>query len=233
MDTEERRELGRVCQQLAFVPGPLHAEPRVRGPTWNLRPIWSLASSWPGIPPFTYSRGELAAAYGEARQTEQQGRLAHAALAWTVVFRFHTARGEFADARAARQRLPSLLERVPDTSFVYNHCTAAEDEWRMARDEDWDQPMFGARTPDTDVSIVKFHGAPTDAAVARTHARMGRAERALRRLGRVVNAIERAPGWAENYVRMICDAAETLWLTERTDFAGVVERNLRAKIVIE
>jgi class 3 adenylate cyclase len=213
LDTPERRELGQVCQRLGLA-------------------SWSIVS-WPGVAPFEYRRRNLSAAYAGAEEGEKQGRLAHAALAWTRIFRFHTARGEFAEAAEARRRLPSLLERIPDTSFVYNHWTAGEDEWRMAHDEEWGEPMLGTRGPSTDVGDVKYYRAPTDAAVARTHARMGSTERALRRLARVTVAIEKAPPWADNYIRMICDAAETLWLTERTDFVEVIERNLREKIVTD
>jgi tetratricopeptide (TPR) repeat protein len=60
---------------------------------------------------------------------------------------------------------------------------------------------------------------------------MGRAEQAIRRLASVLPAIERAPGWAENYTRIACDAAETLWLTERTDWIDVIEGNLREKVI--
>jgi len=213
LDTPARRELGEVCQRLALA-------------SWGM-------TSWPGAPPFEYARRNLSAAYAGAEEGEKQGRLAHAALAWTRVSRFHTARGEFAEATEARRRLPSLLDRIPDTSFVYNHWIAAEDEWRMARDEEWGEPMLGTRGPSTDIGLVKYYRAPTDAAVARTHARMGDPERALRRLGRIPVAIEKAPAWAQNYIRMICDAAETLWLIEKTDFIDVIERNLREKIVID
>jgi tetratricopeptide (TPR) repeat protein len=60
---------------------------------------------------------------------------------------------------------------------------------------------------------------------------MGREERAIRRLASVLPAIERAQSWAENYPRLACDAAETLWLTRRTDWSDVVERNLREKVI--
>src|SRR5262245_6382325 len=69
------------------------------------------------------------------------------------------------------------------------------------------------------------------AAIARTHARMGRVERAMRRLASVVPIIEQAPAGARDYTHMACDAAETLWLTERTDRIEVIEHNLRAKVV--
>src|SRR5262249_7718367 len=67
--------------------------------------------------------------------------------------------------------------------------------------------------------------------IARSHARMGRVEPAIRRLASVLPAIERAPGWALHYPRLACDAAETLWLSARTDHIEVIERNLRAKVV--
>jgi hypothetical protein len=60
---------------------------------------------------------------------------------------------------------------------------------------------------------------------------MGRAEQAIRRLASVLPAIERAPGWAPNYTRIACDAAETLWLTQRTDWIDVIEGNLREKVI--
>ena len=53
----------------------------------------------------------------------------------------------------------------------------------------------------------------------------------MQRLERVLPAIERAPGWALNYTRIACDAAETLWLAERTDHIDVIERNLREKVI--
>jgi hypothetical protein len=37
-------------------------------------------------------------------------------------------------------------------------------------------------------------------------------------------------GLGGEYVRLICDAAETLWLTERTDFVDVVAHHLRTKV---
>src|SRR5262249_5052159 len=67
--------------------------------------------------------------------------------------------------------------------------------------------------------------------IARRHARMGRVERALRRLDSVLPVIERAPGWAETYTQIVHDAAETLWLTERTDHVDLIERNLREKVI--
>ena len=82
------------------------------------------------------------------------------------------------------------------------------------------------------ISVGAWYRASTEAAIARIHARMGRADRALRRLASVIPALEKAPGWAENYTRIACDLAETLWLTERTDHIEAIERNVRDKVVV-
>src|SRR5262245_64317678 len=97
-------------------------------------------------------------------------------------------------------------------------------------DVGWEEPMENV-VPGMGAAMLAFYRAGFQASIARTHARMGRIERAMRRLASVLPAIERAPGWAENYTRIACDAAETLWLTERTDHVDVLERNLREKVI--
>src|SRR5262249_31173608 len=112
---------------------------------------------------------------------------------------------------------------------------SAADEWRLAMDEGWD--VLTVEGWDASVELIrqnvgpKFTWAVTRAAIARTHARGGHVEAALRQLSSVLAAIERAPGWADGYTRMICDAAETLWLTARTDWIDDIERNLREKVI--
>ena len=69
---------------------------------------------------------------------------------------------------------------------------------------------------------------------AKAAARLGRHDDALRRYRTVLPAIERAPAWAMNYLRTLCDAVETLWLVSRTG-AGrhpdlpLLEKALRGK----
>jgi tetratricopeptide (TPR) repeat protein len=50
-------------------------------------------------------------------------------------------------------------------------------------------------------------------------------------LASVVLALDRAPAWAEGLTRIAYDAAETLWLTEHTEYVEIVEKNLREKVV--
>ena len=96
-------------------------------------------------------------------------------------------------------------------------------------DHGWDDPMenmgpgIGGGTLEYEHEI--------SAAIARIHARQGRLDHAMRRLSRVVSAIEHTPGWANNYVGFACDAAEVLWLAARTEHIETIERNLREKVV--
>jgi tetratricopeptide (TPR) repeat protein len=101
----------------------------------------------------------------------------------------------------------------------------------MARDEAHDDPIgdHGGRLMEG--FAVARNRAAVAAAAARTHARLGRLERARRRLDAVIPALEQAPAWAENYTRVACDAAETLWFGELRDFIGIIERSLREKVI--
>src|SRR5262249_35188922 len=108
---------------------------------------------------------------------------------------------------------------------------AAEDEWRLAMDEGWDIPMQRVGPRPGEGWPRRVYRAANIAGIARMHARMGRVELAMRRLTSVLPTVERAPGWSENYPRMGCDVAETLWLTQRTDPLDVIERNLREKVI--
>ncbi|TWF82242.1 transcriptional regulator [Pseudonocardia hierapolitana] len=69
---------------------------------------------------------------------------------------------------------------------------------------------------------------------AKAAARLGRLDDALRRYRAVLPAIERAPAWAMNYLRTLCDAVETLWIVHGPGRSGhpdlpVLEEALRGK----
>jgi tetratricopeptide (TPR) repeat protein len=166
----------------------------------------------------------------KALELEGDGRMGRAILAWALCFRACTTRGDFTQALEVRAHLKTLTARGTHASVFLGHVTAAEDEWRMARDEDWDVPM-GEWGPNEEGPIAIWYRASNRAGFARIHARTGRVDRAIRRLESVMPAIEKGAAWSENYVRIACDAAETLWLTERTDHIKIIERNLLAKVV--
>src|SRR5206468_2378489 len=135
------------------------------------------------------------------------------------------------DARQARTRSAALAARLPSPSLYTIQINAGDDEWRMAHDEGWDQPIDELGLSHGKGTVRAWYRAATEAAIGRVHARMGRVDRALRRLASLIPALEKAPGCAENYTRIACDAAETLWLTGHTDHLASVDRNLREKVV--
>jgi len=61
--------------------------------------------------------------------------------------------------------------------------------------------------------------------------RLSRFDQALGLLDTLIAPIERAPGWADSYVMIVCGAAEALWRLERTDHIDVIECNLRDKVI--
>src|SRR5262245_24412602 len=151
---------------------------------------------------------------GVAGGYELDGPLGLAVLYWAVLSRSQAALGEFTTAQEARRRGAALAERLPEPQLATVQLVAAEDEWRLAMDEGWDSPMENVGPGMGQGPVLASNRASVHASIARTHARMGRKERALRRLASVVPAVERAPAWAEGYTRIAYDAAETLWLTE-------------------
>ena len=168
-----------------------------------------------------------------AVSAERRGRLGRAATLWANTARMHIALGEFAEAEGTRRRAAALAGRLTEPSIGLAAFTDLEDDRRLAMDEEWDAPIDqpGPGIGEGQARKWYWSNPAVGAAIARTHARMGRVERAMRRLASVVPIIEQAPAGARDYTHMACDAAETLWLTERTDRIEVIEHNLRAKVV--
>src|SRR5262249_12466927 len=121
-----------------------------------------------------------------AIEFEERGRLARAALCWSVVFRSHIALGEFVLAREARQRSAALATRLPNPSFASAHLIAGEDEWRMALDQDWGVPMEHFGTGVGQGTLRTWIRVGLDSAIARTLARVGWADHAMQRLAAVL-----------------------------------------------
>jgi hypothetical protein len=69
------------------------------------------------------------------------------------------------------------------------------------------------------------------AIVGRIQARQGRGEPAMRHLGLLVPWLERAPPWTIHFPVMACHAADILYLLQRREHTGVVERALQEKVV--
>jgi class 3 adenylate cyclase/tetratricopeptide (TPR) repeat protein len=173
-------------------------------------------------------RGGLALFREDAEEAERQGRIATAVFSWAHLSTFHTALGDFAAAREAKARAAEIAERLGQPSVQMVALLGADEDLRLAVDEGWIEDGGPGIPPGR---VLAFHRAVVGASLARGNARFGSTEPALRHLSAVIPAIEQAPAWAETYPRIVCDAAETLWLTERTDHIDVIERNLREKVI--
>lgn len=165
---------------------------------------------------------------------EQQGGIASAMAGWAYVARCHNALGDFAAARDAYQRGEALEARLGGASLYHTLSLGA------ARYE-----LVAAQLDDLreeDVALIKGLvgqvAAENNWALAAVRAigtvvfaRVERGDESVRLVGALMPALERAPGWALNYPPIPCDAAEALWLLERSDHIEVIERNLREKVV--
>src|SRR4029450_13200401 len=128
------------------------------------------------------------------------GPLGLAVLYCAELSRCHIALGEFTVALEARRRGAALAERLPEESQLATiQLVAAEDDWRSAMDDGWDSPLESGGPGMGRGRVLASYRAGVHASIARTHARMGRNERALRRLASVVPAMECAPAWAQGY----------------------------------
>jgi class 3 adenylate cyclase/tetratricopeptide (TPR) repeat protein len=240
LDTPERREIAAILEQAPapgseYAPTIAPARSTVFGlPILNFSSRAEIEARHPDAARYVavgqYRRG-LRLHYDEATQNAHQGRIGNQVLVWTNISRLHIALGEFEQAREALQRSVALAEHLPESSRYTVAVLSAEDELRMATDEGWDTPLVNPGPGLNRALDLSWYRTTTQASIARTHARMGRVEQAIRRLSSVLPAIAGAPVWTEVYTRLVCDAAETLWLTERIDGIDVIERNLRAKVI--
>jgi hypothetical protein len=67
---------------------------------------------------------------------------------------------------------------------------------------------------------------------ARVMANTGATDRAVEHLAPALPAIDAAPPWSENFVRLLHTAAEVHWLADRSDHAAMLERNVRDKALV-
>lgn len=67
--------------------------------------------------------------------------------------------------------------------------------------------------------------------MARTLAFMGQNDAAMAMMQPLTEPLIRAPGFAINHTHMACNAAEVLWLANRTDAIDNIECAIRDKVV--
>ncbi|MGH9012052.1 MAG: ATP-binding protein, partial [Acidimicrobiia bacterium] len=151
----------------------------------------------------------------EVASAEAQGRFARAArgsATWSICL---SALGEFTEAQAAQDRAQAHIARG---AAAMGQLLMAQTVRSAVLDEGWEElsttlePLISTRPPALAWCSGWFCGV---AAAAAAH--QGDAERALRLLDDLAPWLEQAPGWTINFSKMAYDAAETLWLLERTE----------------
>lgn len=165
----------------------------------------------------------------EAREAEALGRLARAARAYAGMAICQSTLGLLPEADASLQRAQALSTRigVPVFPVIY-----AQDCLAGALGERWEQvaatvgPLLAARNP----ALTWAEGSLL-ALAARADAHLGHDKDALESLALFVPWLERSPAWGVNFIFTACHAAETLWVLQQPDFAEVVERTLREKVI--
>ncbi|HEY8172259.1 MAG TPA: AAA family ATPase [Dehalococcoidia bacterium] len=163
---------------------------------------------------------------------ERAGLIAPAVGDWAFAARAAIALGDFDEANAAIERSTNLAQRLTSPSMFTIQLVGAVDERCVAMGDGFEDLLASmaplASAPDAENAWVM--GA-VRAGVARVLAYSGQGDAAIGLLTLAMPSIERAQGGASNYTRIVCAAAETLWVLERTDHAEALERNLREKVV--
>ncbi len=165
-----------------------------------------------------------------ARACEDEGRIEFAIVHSCAEARCLNALGRFVEADTVLERTITLLPRLTRPSLYVSHVMSLEEERWAAIGAEWGMFRVDVR-PYLDPRVERWYAAALNAAAARVLANLGAHADALRRLERVVDIMDTAPGWTENYLRIVHAAAEVLWLTGCEDHVALVERNAREKLL--
>jgi hypothetical protein len=179
-------------------------------------------------------RGSLTIWRNEAAEAERQGRIAWAMMSWASVARCHIALGEFTAGQAAYDRASTLSSRASGSSPWFLNLLSVQHDKHVALDDGWEEVFQDPRV----ISLMQqrnvetqWASAPINAAAAYLMSRINQPDLALQRYLSLLPALEHGAGWTRVYGTMACDAADTLWLLNRTDSIEIVERNIREKVI--
>lgn len=157
------------------------------------------------------------------------GELAEAAYRLAQISRIHAALGDLAAAEGCHAWGRRLAAGLTHASVVRINLGAARAAIVYAAGVGFEQITRVESQAESAPLEHAYARANQWAHVAFAHAHLGHPKEALRSLERTLPAIERAPGWAVNYTRVVHFAAETLWTLDRAEHVDVIERNLREK----
>ena len=168
-----------------------------------------------------------------ALEAERTGLIETAVFNWATRSRANAALGRLKEADEDARRGHELETRLPATSNAVIQLWGADwlrRETRGLSTDDAREMLNGFTRMVTQAEHGWLH-ALGRAEIAQNQARIGRSEEAIRSLDLLLPALQRAPAYAGNYPVVACVAVSTLWLLGRSDYATVLERCLREKVL--
>lgn len=165
-----------------------------------------------------------------ATEDEEAGRIESAIVRRCIEARCLNALGHFDAADAAFERGTNLLQRLVGPSMFASHLLSVDEERWAALGVDWGQFRADLRGL-LDRRSGHWYAVVRRISKARVMAHMGATDDAIEHLVPALEAIEAAPAWSENYVRILHCAAEIHWVSGRGDHAPIIERNIRDKVL--
>lgn len=165
-----------------------------------------------------------------AEEAEAAGRIEAAIVHRCTQARCLNALGRFPESDAAFELGVRLLRRLPGLSVFAAHLLSVDEERSAATGSDWGRFRVDLRGV-LDPRSLRWYGVAGRVTAARVLANRGSTDEAMERLAPAHASIDRAPGWSENYLRIVHAAAEVHWLAGRDDFAPLLERNTREKLL--
>lgn len=161
-----------------------------------------------------------------AAEDEEAGRIETAIVHRCTEARCLNALGRFEESDVAFARAADLVRRLVGRSIFAAHLLAVDDERASATGEGWGKYRIDLRDL-IDPRWLHWYSVSRRSATARTMANLGDIDGALHHLAPTFAALDAAPPWSENYVRLLHAAAEIHWLGNRVDHAALIERNVR------
>jgi tetratricopeptide (TPR) repeat protein len=170
----------------------------------------------------------------KALRLQREGKIKQAVGNWGHVAKARTALGQLPAAREVHDRMATLASRLVRPSLTRMEVGSVKYDLAIAVDDGWED-FLGAveKTLQNRAVSYDFQLAAARVSAARSYARLGKADAAMALVCEILAALKRAPAWALRYTQIACDAAATLWLAERTDYAGVIEDALQNVIAID
>lgn len=139
--------------------------------------------------------------------------------------------GDHDGSDAAMARATGLLDRVRDTSNAAFQAMAGELLRAVVRGTRVPSDDLGPLLPFLELPDTSWAGLAVRSGYVRSLGIEGRRDDALAALAPVIEALDVAPGYAENYPLIVAYCIDALWVLDRTDGLERLERNLREKVV--